>query len=1025
MFNSIKAKNEALLKLKDYNGINTHILKLKRDIVLRNKVELLNEYAVEYIEKNFNFQPIQINKIIKIADWYGEKLKNDFNIEFIPEKIKILTLIGETRNTFHCLIIYRINMEPMELFIPKKSVLGDFLLEDYHNLQVDFNRYDILSTSKDPNRKIKPHQKEAVQFLLHRKKCILADDMGLGKLEPVSSLIPTLNGFKRMGNIVKGDMVFDMHGNAVKVLETFPHKDKDIYEVTFSDGTKVKCGLEHLWYVQNTNWKDKRWETLSLEEILKRGLHKNISESQKKQGTKHRNKWVIPTVKPISYKEKILPIHPYILGMCIGDGNLCNGSINISIPESESESADRIKELLDNGYTLTKDISANCPRYRIVKDKNNNEKRNKYVKWITDLKLNVHGNVKFIPEEYKLGSIEQRKELLKGLMDSDGSITKKNNKIHYSTNSIQLANDVVELVFSLGGVARLRSHNRVKNNKNVTEYNVSIQIDFCPFKLQRKVERYNPTFKKYLKRYIQNVELIGKEDAQCIYVDSPEHTYVTGKHYVVTHNTTSLSVASIEGNFDSVIIICPSSLKTNWKKELMWYIPEKDISIIESIKSKTKNELEKFLGYGEGRSGLTVKELQDEAVIKGKWIDNRFVIINFDILDEFYEIPKTRSKANIELAYNNSPMLQYITNKKTLLIVDEAHRLSNNTSIRYKIIEDLIKRGNPDSIYLATGTPITNNPQNFYCLLKLLNEPITDDWEYYMNRYCGAMKIPAKGEKERWTNYFLQYVKKNSWYDLNQEEKDRLKDYISKNARKITIMKDGTNLEELKLRVQHLYLRRTKEDIGNSLPNKTIHELYYNLSPLQKEEYDKLWDEYETAQLELDPTKEINKDLLEGAIYRKYCSNQMIPNTIKLAEQLISEGKKVIIATCYDEELNLLKDYFGDKAVVYNGKMNTKQKDNAQKSFTDDPNIMVFIGNIIAAGVGITLTVSQSIIFNNISFVPSECRQMEDRAYRIGQTKDVDIYYQMFRGTQYEKMWEIVLKKELVINTVIKKEDEK
>ena len=670
MFNSIKAKNEALLKLKDYNGINTHILKLKRDIVLRNKVELLNEYAVEYIEKNFNFQPIQINKIIKIADWYGEKLKNDFNIEFIPEKIKILTLIGETRNTFHCLIIYRINMEPMELFIPKKAVLGDFLLEDYHNLQVDFNRYDMLSISKDPNRKIKPHQKEAVQFLLSRKKCVLADDMGVGK---------------------------------------------------------------------------------SLE----------------------------------------------------------------------------------------------------------------------------------------------------------------------------------------------------------------------------------------------------------------------------------LSVASIEGNFDSVLIICPASLKTNWKKEIMWYAPERDITIIESPIRMTKPELEKYLGYKEGRSGLTVKELQEEAKDKGKWEDNRFVIVNFDILEEFYKIPVTRSKENIQKALEDSPMLQYILNKKSLIIIDEAHRLSNDTSIRYKIIDNLIKRGNPDSIYLATGTPITNNPQNFYCLLKLINDPITDDWQYYMDRYCGAMKIPAKGEKERWTNYFLQYVKKNSWYDLNQEEKDRLKEYISKNARKITIMKDGTNLEELKLRVQHLYLRRTKEDIGNSLPNKTIHELYYDLSPLQKEEYDRLWDEYETAQLELDPTKEINKDLLEGAIYRKYCSNQMIPNTIKLAEQLISEGKKVIIATCYDEELNLLKEYFGDKAVVYNGKMNTKQKDNAQKSFTDDPNIMVFIGNIIAAGVGITLTVSQSIIFNNISFVPSECRQMEDRAYRIGQTKDVDIYYQMFRDTQYEKMWEIVLKKELVINTVIKKENEK
>ena len=72
-------------------------------------------------------------------------------------------------------------LNPMELFIPKKGLLGNFLIDDYHNVQVDFERYDKLSMSKDPNRKIKPHQKEAVQFLLSRKKCILADDMGLGK----------------------------------------------------------------------------------------------------------------------------------------------------------------------------------------------------------------------------------------------------------------------------------------------------------------------------------------------------------------------------------------------------------------------------------------------------------------------------------------------------------------------------------------------------------------------------------------------------------------------------------------------------------------------------------------------------------------------------------------------------------------------------------------------------------------------------------------------------------------------------
>ena len=670
MFKSIKAKNEAIVKLKEYSGINPYILKLKRDVIIRNKTELLSKITVEYILTNFNFNPIPINKTVKIADWFGEKLKKDYEIEFLPEKLRIFTLIGETKTTFHVLIKYRQNMEPMEMFISKKAIIENFLIEDYRNIQVDFNRYDLLSSSKDPNRKIKEHQKEAIQFLLARKKCVLADDMGVGK---------------------------------------------------------------------------------SLE----------------------------------------------------------------------------------------------------------------------------------------------------------------------------------------------------------------------------------------------------------------------------------LSVASIEGNFDSVLIICPASLKTNWKKELMWYIPERDITIIESPIRMTKPELEKYLGYKEGRSGLTVKELQEEAKDKGKWEDNRFVIVNFDILEEFYKMPATRSKENLQKALEESPMLQYILNKKSLIIIDEAHRLSNDTSIRYKIIDNLIKRGNPNSVYLATGTPITNNPQNFYCLLKLINDPITDDWQYYMDRYCGAMKIPAKGEKERWTNYFLQKVKKNSWYDLTSKEKDDLKEYISKNARKITIMKDATNLEELKLRVQHLYLRRTKEDIAEGLPNKTIHEIFYEFNLLQKMEYDKLWDEYETAQLEADPTKEINKELLEGAIYRKYCSNQMVPNTIKMANSFIERGEKVIIATCYDEELEMLKEYYGEKCVVYNGKMNGKQKDNAQKAFTEDPNIMVFIGNIQAAGVGITLVVSNKLIFNNISFVPGDNRQMEDRCYRIGQTNDVDIYYQMYKRTQYEKMWNTVMRKELIINQVIKKEDEK
>lgn len=667
---SIKSKNQAIDILKDYNGENPYLLKIKKNVIFYQKIEELTPYVVEYILNNYQRTPIKIGKTIKIADWYGEKLSSDYDIEFIPEKIQILVLLGESSVAYHCYIKYRQNMEPLELFIPKKAILGNFLLEDYHKVNVDFDRYDRLSMSKDQNRRLKEHQKEAVQFLLSRKKCILADDMGLGK-------------------------------------------------------------------------------------------------------------------------------------------------------------------------------------------------------------------------------------------------------------------------------------------------------------------------------------------------------------------TTELSVASIEGNFDSVLIICPASLKQNWKDELLWYVNERDISIIDGFNDKNKNELEKKLGYKEGKSGLSVSELKKEAKEIGKWEDNRFVIINFDILEEFYKFPASRSKENINKAIENSPMLKYIMNKKSLIIIDEAHRLSNDDSIRYKIINNLIKTANPDSVFLSTGTPVTNNPQNLYCILKLLNESITDDWKYYMERYCGAIQIPAKGEKEKWTGYFLKKVKKSSYFDLTEKEKKELKEYISMNARKITILKEATNLDELKLRISHMYLRRVKEDLSEGLPKKTIHEVFYNFNAQQKEEYSKLWEEYENAQLEADPTKEINKDLIEGAIYRKYCSNQMVPNTIKLADYFIKNNEKVIIFCCYDEELYSLKEHYGDKCVIYNGKITAKQKENAINEFKNNPEKMVFIGNLFSAGVGITLTNSCKMIFNNISFVPGDNSQACDRIYRIGQKRDVDIYYQLFKNTQYEKMWNTVLEKSLTINSIIKKEEEK
>jgi SWI/SNF-related matrix-associated actin-dependent regulator 1 of chromatin subfamily A len=668
---STKDKLKALDILKGYNGNNPYILMLKRDVMMKGQD--IPDFGVEYINRNYDFQPIAVNKMIKLADWYQIKKKEDWKLEFLPEKVAVKWFLGETSTTYHCYVKYRQSVNPVQVFLPKKAVLTNFLVEDYTKVQVDFNRYDKLSMAKDPNRKLREHQKEAVQFLLSRKKCVLADDPGFGK-------------------------------------------------------------------------------------------------------------------------------------------------------------------------------------------------------------------------------------------------------------------------------------------------------------------------------------------------------------------TTELVVSAIEGNFDSILIICPASIKTTWKKELLWYVPERDITIVEGIQGKTKSELEEYLGYCVGKSGKKVAELQEEAKERGKWKDNRFVIINFDILDEVYKIPATRSKENIDKAYEESPMLQYLMNKKSLVIIDEAHKLSDMSSIRYKVVKDMIKRANPDSIYAATGTPITNDPQNFYCVLQFLGDPITDDYYYYMERYCNAKKFPKNGEekekRKQISENFIKSKGKSTWWGLTDDEKTELNKIIDKNVKMITVPNGSSNLDELRERVSHMYLRRVKEDL-KGMVEKRIHEIYYDLDMRQIMEYSRLWEDYERAQMEADPTKEINKELIEGAIYRRYLSNEMIHNTIKLVDGFIANGEKVVIGCCYDEELYRLRDYYGDKCVIYNGKMTSKEKDKAQDAFMNNPDVKILVGNLISAGVGLTLTAAKKLVFNDFDYVKGNNDQFMDRIHRINQTEDVDIYFQIFRDTQYEKMWEIVLKKGYVIDQIIKKESEK
>lgn len=347
---------------------------------------------------------------------------------------------------------------------------------------------------------------------------------------------------------------------------------------------------------------------------------------------------------------------------------------------------------------------------------------------------------------------------------------------------------------------------------------------------------------------------------------------------------------------------------------------------------------------------------------------------------------KTTKKSIVEKCMSNSKLYNAGFD---LIIIDEIQKLANNTSNRYKVLDDFLKRSKPKGVFCITGTPLTNRPLNLYHILKLINADIVKDYDYYMDRFCDSKKIKKKDGTE------------------------------------IRINDGASNLDELREKIKGLYIRRLQKDIPGMV-KKTIFTRYYSLPFEDEIEYNRLWNEYIDSQNKLDVYEaEKYRDLIEGGLVRRFLAEKMVKNTIELADEFIEDGQKVMIVCCFDNEVKAFKEYYKDSAVVYDGKKTNKQKDKAEYEFMNNPKKKVFIGQIIASGVGITLTKSHICIFNSFSWVPSDNWQVMDRIHRLSQTEDVSVYYQLFDDEKTIGMWNKIMSKERIIKNVIKSESEK
>ncbi len=353
-----------------------------------------------------------------------------------------------------------------------------------------------------------------------------------GKDQPLTSLLWTDMGPIQMGDVTIGEKIYDPNGVLTEVIGIYPQGVKDVYEITLSDGMTVKCGYEHLWGVQDVNG---NYKVLSLKEILDKGYLSNRGDY----------KYFIETTKPVNYSKKELIMDPYLLGLFIGDG--CISQKKTAIATDDQEIVDYLKTFETDELKII-----NGAKFTYNFSKTASTKNNYINRQLIDLGLKYTLSYnKFIPKVYLYSSIEDRLELLRGLMDSDGSINDKSN-IEYSTVSKQLGDDVTELCQSLGIVVRrtTKTSNYTYNGEYKTGrlvYRLKLQLpnDYPHdiFKLTRKQSLVRN--KKYdwgYRRGIADIKLIGKEQTQCIEVNNKSHLYLTD-NYIPTHNTITASIS--------------------------------------------------------------------------------------------------------------------------------------------------------------------------------------------------------------------------------------------------------------------------------------------------------------------------------------------------------------------------------------------------------------------------------------------------------------------------------------------------
>lgn len=405
---------------------------------------------------------------------------------------------------------------------------------------------------------------------------VIMSSAQVGKALALDTPIPTPYGWSTMGDLRVGDEVFDEQGRVCRVTYVTPvMEDRNCYMVEFSDGAAIVADAEHQWWVES--------DTARPGVGVVTTAHMAATAHYGKGG--RRNRYAVPVAAPIDCAKVELPVDPYVLGAWLGDGSSASACITVSEQDASGmvasiESAghkvdisgegtltlhvDRRKDahLCVRGHDLRvvgKNSAGGCAECGRIRSRNAIRRRygnpedavppirEKDSAYARLRELGVLNN-KHIPPAYLRASVEQRMDLLRGLLDTDGTVSASNGRVEYSTTCAALRDGVLELLRTLGFKPTVSEKHPRTTYKGVrvngaTAWSITFvaYADSSLFRLERKqsllLPREGRRASETFRRRVTAVYRVPSVPVRCIQVDSPSHLYLAGRHFVPTHNT--------------------------------------------------------------------------------------------------------------------------------------------------------------------------------------------------------------------------------------------------------------------------------------------------------------------------------------------------------------------------------------------------------------------------------------------------------------------------------------------------------